>query len=103
MPFQVDHIIAHKHGGTTILENLALACYFCNSYNGPNIAGLDPESKKLTRLFNPRRDTWANHFRWNGAMLGAHTAIGRTTIQVLRMNDDDALAIRASLFEEGLL
>jgi len=34
-PFQIDHIIARKHGGETVAANLALSCYFCNSYKGP--------------------------------------------------------------------
>lgn len=42
VPFQIDHIVARKHGGRTELENLALACCFCNRYKGQNISGLDP-------------------------------------------------------------
>ena len=30
--FQIDHVIAQKHGGETAAENLALACFHCNSY-----------------------------------------------------------------------
>jgi hypothetical protein len=52
-PFQVDHIVAQKHGGESVPENLALSCYNCNSYKGPNIAGIDPVSGKMVRLFNP--------------------------------------------------
>jgi len=26
LPFQIDHIIAEKHGGPTVAENLALSC-----------------------------------------------------------------------------
>jgi hypothetical protein len=26
LPFQIDHIIAEKHGGPTAAENLALSC-----------------------------------------------------------------------------
>jgi 5-methylcytosine-specific restriction endonuclease McrA len=29
--FEIDHIIALKHRGPTSAENLALACYYCNS------------------------------------------------------------------------
>ena len=43
LPFQVDHILAEKHGGVTVEENLALACPHCNRFKGPNIAGVDPE------------------------------------------------------------
>jgi 5-methylcytosine-specific restriction endonuclease McrA len=27
-PFEIDHIIARKHGGPTALFNLALSCFF---------------------------------------------------------------------------
>ena len=27
---EVDHILSEKHLGKTVLENLALACFFCN-------------------------------------------------------------------------
>jgi len=27
---QIDHIIAEKHGGLTVEENLALSCALCN-------------------------------------------------------------------------
>ncbi len=32
LPFQVDHIIAEKHGGPTTEDNLALSCFYCNSF-----------------------------------------------------------------------
>jgi hypothetical protein len=54
MPFQVDHMIAEKHGGETVVSNLALACPHRNLYKGPNIAGLDPASGQVVRLFHPR-------------------------------------------------
>jgi 5-methylcytosine-specific restriction endonuclease McrA len=31
LPFQLDHIIAEKHGGPTAADNLALCCERCNS------------------------------------------------------------------------
>ena len=63
---QVDHVIALKHGGPTTAGNLALACFPCNSHKGPNLTGIDPVTKKLTKLFNPRRHKWERHFRWAG-------------------------------------
>src|SRR5262245_15465507 len=63
--FQIDHIIAQKHLGATAAENLALSCFHCNSYKGPNIAGIDPISGRVVRLFNPRRDKWSRHFAWS--------------------------------------
>lgn len=46
VPFHCDHVIARQHGGPYELQNLALACCFCNRYKGPNLAGIDPESRE---------------------------------------------------------
>ncbi|WP_437841353.1 HNH endonuclease [Sorangium sp. So ce1153] len=62
IPFEIDHIIAQKHGGVTVPENLGFACFYCNSYKGPNIAGIDPESGRIVRLYHPRKDRWSKHF-----------------------------------------
>jgi hypothetical protein len=102
VPFPIDHVIARQHGGKTVLGNLAVSCLHDNSHKGPNIAGLDPVSKKLTKLFNPRRHRWRRHFRWDGVYLVGRTAIGRVTIAVLAMNDPAVIEVRQALFEEGL-
>jgi len=101
-PFHVDHIVARQHGGQTDLNNLALACGYCNRRKGPNIAGRDPETSGIVPLFNPWHDRWADHFEWNGPDLIAKTAIGRTTIQVLAIDHPGLRIIRASLREEGV-
>jgi hypothetical protein len=101
-PFPIDHIIARHHGGLTVLGNLALSGLHDNSHKGPVIAGLDPLTRKLTKLFNPRRHRWDRHFLWNGPELRGRTAIGRTTIIVLVMNHRDVIAVRRSLIEERL-
>jgi hypothetical protein len=100
-PFQIDHVIASQHGGATIIENLALACIHCNRFKGPNIAGVDPDTGEIVRLFHPRRDIWAEHFVWNGPSLLGLTSIGRATIAVLSINDPEFIAVRAALLEEG--
>ena len=41
---EIDHIIALKHGGETIADNLALCCTLCNKHKGSDIASLDPET-----------------------------------------------------------
>ncbi len=102
VPFEIDHVIARKHGGPTVASNLAIACFYCNSFKGADIAGLDPGTKRLTRLFHPRRHRWAWHFRWDGPVLVGRTAIGRTTIRVLQINCEDAVTLRRSLMAEGL-
>lgn len=100
LPFYIDHIVARQHGGLTILENLALACLHCNRHKGPNLAGTDPNTGELIRLFHPRMDKWSEHFEWTGSVVGGRTAIGRVTIHVLAINDPDFLAMREALMEE---
>ncbi len=102
LPFHVDHIIAEKHGGGTDSANLAWACFSCNLRKGPNIAGFDPFTGSLTRLFNPRSDVWSEHFEWDGASLRGTSAIGCTTIAVLDMNDVDSVAVRQALRDEAI-
>jgi hypothetical protein len=102
LPFEIDHIVALKHGGPTSPGNLALACFACNNAKGPCIAGLDPRSRRLTRLFNPRRHKWHRHFRWEGPLLVGLTAIGRTTIAVLEINKPHRVAFRRALIDERL-
>lgn len=102
LPFQIDHIIAEKHDGATIDDNLALACFYDNACKGSNIAGLDPDSGKLTALFHPRQNAWSEHFMWAGAVIVPRSPIGRTTIQVLRLNTEKRVALRQSLIDEGV-
>jgi hypothetical protein len=102
-PFEVDHIIARQHGGRTELPNLALSCFYDNSYKGPNIAGLDPDTGDLVSLFHPRRHKWSRHFRWEGPFLRGRTAIGRTTVSVLQINQPERVSLRAALIEEGVV
>lgn len=99
---EVDHIIAEKHRGLTEIENLGLACFPCNNHKGPNIAGIDPATEQITRLFNPRLDRWLDHFVWNGPVLTGLTAVGRTTIDVLAINLRHRVLLRRSLMDEGV-
>ena len=41
-PLEIDHIISRKHHGRTVASNLALSLWYCNSFKGPDISGLDP-------------------------------------------------------------
>jgi hypothetical protein len=98
---EIDHVIAVKHGGRAAAGNLALACFPCNNHKGPNIAGIDPDGRKLTKLFHPRRHKWERHFRWDGPYLAGKTAVGRVTIFVLEINHPERVRLRQSLLDEG--
>lgn len=67
--FEIDHVIPRKHRGRSVAGNLALSCYYCNIYKGPNLTGRDPVGGKVTRLFHPRRHRWGYHFRFDGGVL----------------------------------
>ena len=101
-PFEIDHCIAEQHGGKTSAGNLSLACFADNHHKGPNLAGIDPKTRRRTWLFNPRRQKWSKHFRWNGPALVGRTSIGRATIEVLQINAPHRLAQRAALIAEGV-
>jgi len=99
---EIDHIIARKHGGPTVARNLALSCFWCNSFKGSDLGGLDPHTRRLTPLFNPRRHKWSRHFRWDGPSLRGRTPVGRVTVAVLHINDSFRVELRKGLIEEGL-
>ena len=101
LPFQIDHVIARKHGGGSQPENLAYACLYCNSYKGPNLAGVDPLDGEIVRLFNPRTENWSEHFEWRGAWLSGISTHGRATIQVLNINSQESVVVRENLMREG--
>lgn len=100
--FELEHMVARQHRGKTIAGNLALACFSCNRHKGTNLTGIDPQSKKLTNLFNPRRHRWNRHFYWIGPILVGRTAIGRTTIDVLGINFPLRVWLRQELIEEDI-
>lgn len=98
-----EHIVARQHIASDNLDNLALACHFCNRKKGPNLAGIDPATGEIAVLFHPRRDSWDGHFRWNGHLIEGLSAVGRATVNALALNDGKRMRLRLQLFERGLL
>lgn len=97
LPFAVDHIRPQYHHGASDETNLCVSCFSCNTFKAVNVAGHDPESGELTRLFHPRTDDWDAHFIWDGEWLRGKSAIGRTTIDVLRINLPERVELRRLL------
>jgi 5-methylcytosine-specific restriction endonuclease McrA len=62
IPFEIEHILPITEGSTKTEENLWLACRVCNSFKHAKTHAIDPETKRKTRLFNPRKQIWAEHF-----------------------------------------
>jgi Na+-translocating ferredoxin:NAD+ oxidoreductase RNF subunit RnfB len=101
LTFEVDHIIAEKHEGETVLENLCLACTKCNRNKGSDIASIDRDTRQVTLLYNPRTQKWDEHFRLNEATIEALSAEGRVTIRILQLNEPTSLEERSGLIKVG--
>ncbi len=101
--FHVEHVIPRKHGGNDDPVNLALACDRCNLHKGANLTGIDPETGEIVALFNPRRNSWEEHFRLSDVSIIGVTAIGRATVRALNMNDERRVRLRGVLKGQGRL
>jgi hypothetical protein len=101
LAFEMEHIIAEKHGGTTTLDNLALACPYCNRAKGTDLGSIDPETNRLTPFFNPRTQTWQDHFTLSGAAIIPQTPEGRVTVLILQFNHPNRIQERAGLLAIG--
>ena len=66
LPFEVEHITPQAVGGETLAENLALSCRSCNLYKSDFVTAFDGQTQTETRIFDPRRDIWQNHFAIEG-------------------------------------
>ena len=85
--FEMEHIIAEKHGGATEAGNLALACPYCNRAKGTDLGSIDPQTGLLTPFYNPRNQEWQAHFRLEEARIVPLTAEGRVTAVILQLNE----------------
>lgn len=101
LAFEMEHIISEKHGGTTILDNLALACPYCNRAKGTDLGSIDPETNQLTPFFNPRSQIWQDHFTCSIATIVPKTPEGRVTVLILQFNHPDRVQERAELIATG--
>lgn len=92
--FHIEHIVPLAKGGKTNSTNLALACPSCNLNKSDRVESIDPLTDRLAPLFNPRKDEWFDHFHYDRSEIIGITAIGRTTVILLKFNDERRLRIR---------
>lgn len=87
--FHVEHIIPRSKGGADGPANGALSCWSCNSAKGDHLTGVDPQTGQNEVLFHPRLQRWEEHFSLSADRLSVvgTTAVGRATVERLRMND----------------
>jgi hypothetical protein len=101
--FHVDHIISLKHGGETNLENLALACGFCNANKGTDLGTMLEGQAAIIRFFNPRTDAWVEHFQILEGEILAISLIGAATVKIFRFNEIERVIERKLLIAGGFL
>ncbi|MBL7794080.1 MAG: HNH endonuclease [Saprospiraceae bacterium] len=102
-PFSVEHIIPLSRKGLSQSDNLAYACQGCNNRKYNAIEAIDPLNGKATPLFHPRQHIWGEHFTWNDdyTLVIGLTAIGRATIERLKMNRIGLINLRKILHSCG--
>lgn len=98
--FHADHIHPQSQGGTTTLDNLAFSCVGCNLYKAARTHALDPKNKQMAPLFNPRQQSWNEHFCWdeNATLIRGTTSTGRATVEALRLNRPNLVNLRRILY-----
>lgn len=99
----IEHIVAQQHAVDDRPSNLALACDRCNLTKGPNLTSIDPQTREVVLLFNPRRDNWNEHFEYDGPSIVGLTSTGRATVALLRMNERAKVKLRSALIQLGKL
>lgn len=93
--FHIDHVVPLAVGGQTADDNLALACVSCSLCKAARLTATDPDTNDEVPIYNPRRQAWPEHFRWDGVRVIGLTPTGRATVEALNMNRPIILAIRA--------
>jgi hypothetical protein len=98
---EVDHIRGVKHGGLTVEENLAFACFHCNRHKGSDLGSISTRTNALVRLYDPRNDRWMEHFCWREGRIDPVTDIGEVTVRLLDFNHPERVAFRSVLIRSG--
>ncbi len=100
--FHVDHIRSLKHGGSSSLENLALACSDCNAHKGTDLGTfLGNDHTSFTRFFNPRMDVWEDHFETEAGAIYSKTEVAEATIRIFQFNEIDRVIVRQAEADAG--
>ncbi len=96
MPMEFEHLFPKVAGGKTVETNLWLSCRRCNGFKGMLIEANDPQTGEQIPLFNPREQSWIEHFAWSedGTEIIGQTTYGRATLAALKMNNPEIVAAR---------
>ena len=80
-----------------------MACWGCNGLKSDCTEAVDPATGKLAPLYNPRKDVWADHFRWveSFTLLIGISPVGRATVSKLQLNRENVVNLRTLLHKFG--
>jgi len=92
--FHLEHILPQSRGGRFDLANLAWSCPGCNLRKSDRTETVDPQTGEKVPFFNPRAETWTEHFRFDEYEIVGQTSIGRATAAALDLNHPRRLMIR---------
>jgi hypothetical protein len=100
---EVEHLVPRAKGGSSKEDNLWLSCSLCNRYKGAQLSAIDPLTGNAAQLFNPRHDSWSDHFRWStdGIRIEGLTPVGRATVEGLRLNNELSVEVRRNWVRAG--
>jgi hypothetical protein len=93
---EIDHIIPRGPRWYLRRREPMAGVPMCNSHKADRQEALDPESRAMVALFNPRAERWDEHFEWieAGTLIHGKTPRGRATVVALQMNHPDIVAAR---------
>ena len=87
----IDHFRPKSKGGTDNIDNLIYCCNRCNSYKH----NYYPEDENSPKIWNPREESFSQHFfLLDNGSLKSLTPVGKTTIQLLRLNRPSLISYR---------
>lgn len=92
--FHVDHVVATQHRPDDGLDNLCLSGQSCNLHKGTNLTTIDLVSGKIVRVFDPRNETWNDHFQIADFIIVGKTDVGRAAARLLAMNKPSRVELR---------
>ena len=100
---EIDHFQPTSQRGSDELDNLVYACPACNRYKAVQQTAVDPLTNQTVSLFHPQQQRWLDHFVWNedATQIVGTTAIGRATVEALKMNRSQLLRVRRMWVKMG--
>ncbi|MEZ4766840.1 MAG: HNH endonuclease signature motif containing protein [Caldilineales bacterium] len=100
---EIDHLIPRSKGGNDEEDNLWLSCRLCNNAKRDQTHGVDPLTREVMPLFNPRTQALPDHFRWSddGAQIVELMPCGRATVLALQLNNLLAVMVRQAWVVAG--